>query len=68
MIIFKKTYFQWNSNALYFQVQFVQIKRSQSKQTMQMSQYHLNDEEWIFKVAQATHHQGEVKYLESRGM
>ena len=33
-----------------------------------MSQYHLNDEECICKVAQATHHQGEVKYGESRGM
>ena len=33
-----------------------------------MSQYHLNDEECICKVAQATHHQGEVKHGESRGM
>ena len=64
----KRTYFQENSNSLYFQVQFVQIKRSQSKQTIQMSQYHLNDEEWICKVVQATHHQGDAKYGESRGM
>ena len=33
-----------------------------------MSQYHLNDEEWICKVVQATHHQGDGKYGESRGM
>ena len=64
----KRTYFQQNSNSLYFQVQFVQIKRSQSKQTIQMSQYHLNDEEWICKVVQAIHHQGDAKYGESGRM
>ena len=33
-----------------------------------MSQYHLNDEEWICKVVQATHHQGDAKYGESKRM
>ena len=64
----KRTYFQQNSSYFCFQVQFVQIKRSQSKQTIQMSQYHSNDEEWICKVVQATHHQRDAKYGESRGM
>ena len=64
----KRTYFQRNLDSLYFQFQFVQIKRSQSKQTIQMSQYHLNDEEWICKVVQAIHHQGDAKYGESGRM
>lgn len=64
----KKTYFQGNPNSLHFQVQIVQIKRPQSKQTIQIFQYHLNDAEWICKVAQATHHQRKTKYRDSRGM
>ena len=65
----KRTYFKGNSNFLYFQIQFVQIKRSKAKhQTIQMSQYQLNYEEWIYKVVQVTHHQVDAKYGESRGM
>ena len=64
----ERTYFQHNSNSLCFQVQFVQIKIYQSKQIIQMSQYHLNDEEWICKIVKTTHNQGGVQYGESRGM
>ena len=64
----KRIYLQGNSNSLYFQIEFVQIMRSQSKPTIQMFQYHLNDEECTCKVVQATHHQGDAKYGQSRGM
>ena len=33
-----------------------------------MSLYHFYDEEWVCKVVQATHHQGDARYRESRGM
>ena len=41
----KKAYFQQTLNLLHFQVHFVWVEKSQAKQTIQMSQYHLNDEE-----------------------
>ena len=51
----ERTYFQHNSHSLCFQVQFAQIKRYQSKQIIQISLYHLNDEEWICKIVKTTH-------------